>query len=122
MSLVDLKLTKKEMNEEAQSSDMPSYPYGAQINLDTDELEKLGIGSDNLPAVGAEYHIRAVGKVTRISENETEGSDYSCGLCIQITAIELTPEINEDFASEESEDAERSEFGPKTMVHSTYRR
>jgi len=127
VSLVDLKMTKKDMAEEASPAYQQNpYPSGAALNLDTDELAKLGITSKNLPEVGDEYHIRAIGKVTRVSENETEGSDYSCGLCIQITSLELNHEDEEpgemeDVASEEAEDAESGAVAPKTVLRSTYR-
>lgn len=122
--LVDLKLTKKDMAEEASPEQNP-YPYGVCLNLDTDELAKLGITSANLPEVGDEYHVVAVGKVTRVSENETEGSDYSCGLGIQITAMELTPESqggsDDDEAGESAVRAESQVTGGKSVVHSAYR-
>lgn len=127
MSLVDLKMSKQDMKEESSPSYQQNpYPGGVALNLDTDELEKLGITSKSLPEVGDEYHIRAIGKVTRVSENETEGSDYSCGLCIQITALELNHEDEkpgemEDVASEEAESAESDAVAPKTLLRSTYR-
>ena len=129
MALVDLKMSKADMAEEASPThDQSPYPYGACLNLDTDELAKLGITSKNLPKVGDEYHIRAIGKVTRVSENETEGADYSCGVGIQITMMELTHETEEPGESdsvmeEEAEDAEAGAVGgkTKTMLHNSYR-
>lgn len=129
MALVDLKMSKKDMKEESQPSvaDQNPYPYGLRINLDTDELEKLGITEKNLPAVGDEIHIEAVGSVCSVSEDDTASGGYRCGVSIQIEMMELKNEGPEDgdesAAEEEAEDAEagETEGRSKTVMHSTYR-
>lgn len=126
MALVSLKMSKKDMVEEA-SPEQPQFPYGACLNLDTDELKKLGI--KNLPSVGDEYHITAVGEVTSISERDT-GNGESKSLSIQITMMELVhedeTESTEGSESAGDEDAENAERGsvmgkPKTVLGNAYR-
>ncbi len=128
MALIDLKMSKKDMAEEASpTADQSQYPWGACLNLDTDELKKLGI--KDLPSVGDEYHIRAVGEVTSVSELDT-GSGESKSLRIQITMMELVHEDeseamenSESAADEDAENAERSTVmgKPKTILSNAYR-
>ena len=128
MALVDLKMSKKDMQEEAQPAvaDQSPYPYGLRINLDTDELAKLGITEKNLPMVGDEFHIEAVGHVCAVSEDDTASGGYRCSVSIQIEMMELEnegQEQGEESASEEeAEEAEAGEVeGANTVMRSTYR-
>ena len=129
MALIDLKMSKKDMAEEASpvsAENQNPYPYGACLHLDTDELEKLKI--KELPTVGDEYHIRAVGRVTSVSSNESLGGERRV-LDIQIEMMELTHEDEaeaepDSVAEEEAEDAENSAVSgakTRTIMHSTYR-
>jgi hypothetical protein len=66
--------------------DEPKYPYGLCINLDKDQLDKLGITA--LPQVGATMMITAKAYVKSTSAYETQGGkDMSIGL--QITDMEI---------------------------------
>ena len=75
------------------------YPYGLQITLTQDELEKLGVDHSDWE-VGATFHLHAFAKVTSISENEREGGEKTCCVGLQITHLQG-----------ESEDAEDEEEG-----------
>lgn len=93
--MVDMKREASDM--EAGPSAMPAdegqYPYGLCINLDKDELDKLGITT--LPTVGTEVHISAVGKVTRVSQSASEsgaGVDEKTSIAIQITMMSAAVE------------------------------
>lgn len=117
-AMVDLKYTPKEQQEEAgesmspTGSNLPDYPWGTCIDLDDASLTKLGI--PDLPNVGDEYHIVAVGKVTRLSssadENEAENR-----MTIQIMFMELT---HEDEMPDEKETAAGENAENKTGVKS----
>ena len=127
MALVDLRLTKKERQEEVAEvmspADMePEYPYGLCLRLDTDELDKLGVTT--LPDAGTEIHIVAIGKVVRVSESASE-DNRECGLEIQITQMELTPEAadpGEDYEGARAEKAESQAVGgANTVMSNGYR-
>lgn len=124
MALTDMKMSKKEIREDAIPSPAGQnpYPYGLRINLDTDELAKLGITAANLPDVGDGFMINARGTVTSVSEDETVGNGYRCSVSIQIEAMELTEDEGADDADELGEAAEATTVhATKTVMHSTYR-
>lgn len=123
MALVDLKLDKKELAEEAKEATpySPDYPYGFCLRVEGDEMDKLGI--KGLPKVGDEFHIMAVGRVTSVSSRESEQDDNR-SVEIQITAAELTPEVgeaNDSYAEERGEAAESHAVNGKSMMRSSYR-
>ena len=89
--LIDMKLSpkdkKEEMNERTAGPDaMPDYPYGLTLNIDQDELDKLGISECE---VGDELNISAVGKVTMCRHSAVEGRDPEGSMTIQITQLEV---------------------------------
>lgn len=111
MKLVDMKMSQADMKADAVPSpvDRDPYPYGLCLNLDTDELDKLGI--KDLPEVGDEYHIMAVGKVTRVSSSASEGQDSeSRGISVQITMLCMD---TEPLMGEEKKDAPKAETREK---------
>ena len=63
----------------------PDYPYGLCIHLDKDELDKLGM--KELPEVGTEMPLRALVKVTRVSQSAVEGRDEETSIDLQITDL-----------------------------------
>lgn len=77
--------------------DAPRYPYGLCISLTEAELEKLGYGTEALPEVGDMCHLMAMGTVTAVSCNETDGGKR-CRVEIQIT--HLSAETEDDEAAE----------------------
>lgn len=88
--LVNMRLSKKQSKAEVaiSSEKGPRFPYGLQISLDDDSLEKLGF--DELPAVGAEMIVVGVGKVTRAGENRSQ-SGVNRDVSIQLERIEIEP-------------------------------
>ncbi len=85
----------------------PIYPYGLQISLTNDELEKLGLDSDC--GVGDMLHMHCLAKVTSVSKRETEGGEDCC-IQLQITHISAEDEDAENEDSEE-DNAETSGYG-----------
>lgn len=129
MALVDLKMSKQDMADEASPTapeNRNPYPYGVCLTLDTDELAKLGI--KELPSVGDECHVEAVGEVTSVSEQDS-GNGEQRSVRIQLQMMEVVNEgqepEGESVAEEEAEDAESQAVGGKaparTVVRSTYR-
>ena len=82
---------------EVVGGDDSKYPYGLSLRLDDETLKKLGL--NELPDVGDEFHIMAVGKVTSTSEN-ADGDNKSSNVSIQITQM---------CVSEEAEDADEDD-------------
>ena len=70
---------------------VPDYPWGLTLNLETDELQKLGMAM--LPEVGTEYTMTATVKVTRKEESATTTergakSERRC-IALQVTDLAL---------------------------------
>lgn len=65
----------------------PDYPYGLVINLEADEIKKLGM--KELPKIGTEIPISAVVKVTRVTQSAVEGADEESSISMQITELGL---------------------------------
>ena len=114
-------MMRDETDETAEASAIPGdagqYPYGLCINLDKDELDKLGITA--LPPIGCEVHIVAVGKVTRVSQSAAEipgGTDEQTSISIQITMMSADLEEVEAGAGKETPAEEMRET--KTLLQS----
>lgn len=68
----------------------PDYPWGTTLNLETAELDKLGI--KEMPEVGKEFMVMARARVTRVSETADERSpkaDAERCINLQITDMAL---------------------------------
>lgn len=90
MKLVNMKLAPaeaKKMAEPCAMGDAPRYPWGLQLTLDNDAIEKLGL--DALPEVGASVQLVANVTVTAVSMNQTEGGDERKSVSLQITDMGL---------------------------------
>ena len=83
-------MSKEETKEQSSpaTADTPRYPYGLEINLDDDAIDKLGLG-DGL-SVGDEVMITAKAKVTRKSGYETLVGDAENSVALQITDMEVS--------------------------------
>lgn len=123
MALTPLKRTPAERKDkEAQMQAGPEvdqYPYGCALDLATDELDKLGV--KELPEVGDLFHIKALGKVTRVSANEhSAGRERS--ICIQLTHLELTEDAAEETAESPAKEAsEQRGLRPVTAIGNAMR-
>ena len=86
--MVDMALTKKEAEDEfkIEEDTGPRYPWGLNLTLHTESLEKLAM---DLPSVGDELSLVAVVKVTSVSERERQGNDKNQDVELQITEMEL---------------------------------
>lgn len=111
-AMVDMKRTPKEdMSDSvvsmAASDNTPNYPYGLSISMSEEELERLGIGPEDL-GIGDILHMHALMKVTSVSSSENEHTGKCCRVELQITHM-----------SGESEDAEneKTEVSMKPTPH-----
>lgn len=86
--MVNMKLDQAERKEAttAVAPEAPAYPYGLEISLDKDALEKLGV--DELPEVGSVVGISGKAKVVSVHASDSlYGKDKRISL--QITDLEL---------------------------------
>ncbi len=66
--------------------DEPRYPWGLEIRLEGDELDKLGIAS--MPGIGETVKINAIARITAVRlEQLQEGKTERC-LTMQIEQME----------------------------------
>jgi hypothetical protein len=72
-SMKNAKSKRKKGAEVAPSSHEEEYPYNTRMDLDHDQLEKLGIAE--LPKVGQGVHIHAKAKVHSVSEESRASED-----------------------------------------------
>lgn len=101
--MTDMALSPAEAQEKFQPvnpNEMPKYPWGLSLRLSQDELDKLNVDHGDWE-VGDIFHLHALGRITSISSNETEGGE-KCNVEIQITHL-----------AGESEDAENEEEEPE---------
>lgn len=90
--LIDMKYTPKEKLEESKENvpgpdSMPDYPYGLTINLEKEQLDKLGLTEYE---VGDELNMSGVCKITMVRSSERENDPEEASVCIQIMKLELT--------------------------------
>ena len=99
--LIDLKLSRKEMKDEAAevSPAQSQYSWGLQIRLEKEELDKLGVKT--LPAVHDEWHFLAVADVTSVSTQKTAAGDEDSCVCLQIKMMQIVQ--NEPASMEKGE-------------------
>jgi len=87
MKTVSMKLSaadKKASMDGAMVDDGGDYPYGLQLRLDTQQIDKLGLKG---VMVGDECVIEGKGVVTMYREEATNGSKPECTAEIQITDL-----------------------------------
>lgn len=100
MTLINLKYTKAEAKAEVEGyKDGPEYPWGLQIRLEDDELNKLGIKT--MPEVGGEFHLQVVAKITGVNESTMADGKYERCVNLQITMMGI--DLQESAAAEKGE-------------------
>ena len=120
-TMVDMKMSKADLKEDQAVLTSPQrdpYPYGLCLNIDSDELDKLGI--KDLPEVGKEYHIMAIAKVTRVNASASEQDKEQRSISLQITSMCLG---DEPMGTEEKQDtpkAERRERPARSVLTTAY--
>lgn len=94
MAMVSMKRDPKSVREEAAApmeTMAPDYPWGLCLNLQSEELDKLGM--TKLPTVGEEMELRVMVKVTRVEQSAASNmagkTDESRRVGLQITHINM---------------------------------
>lgn len=87
MKLVDMKRSKKATTEKPSiNAAHDPYSYGMRLNLDAEQIKKLGI---SMPKVGAMMKIEAVACVCSTSQHEhNDGGSKNVELQIQKLGVE----------------------------------
>lgn len=115
-NMVDMKYTAKEKKDEATEmmGKPQDYPWGLAIRLEQEELDKLGI--KDLPSVGDEVHINAVGMITGVNQNKQGGETETC-VAIQITYLQVLPEAPHSREEKETAaDENREHSGTRSVM------
>jgi hypothetical protein len=90
---LDKKAREEKYAESAIASDGPEYPYGLQLNLDDETIEKLGLA---LPEVGKDLALVARVNVTAVSASEnTYGGKKEKRRSITLQITEMCLEADE---------------------------
>ncbi len=113
LKLIDMKRDQpdEESGPTAMPADLegPQYPYGLNINLCDDELEKLGI--TELPTVGGEVHGMFAGMITSANQEPGDG-ERRLSIQIMYFAMEAEkPHPGEGKETAEDETRENSKPG-----------
>jgi hypothetical protein len=92
MALTNMKLANKKAtllsDDIAEASpDRPEYPYGLQIGLDNESLDKLGLST--LPEVGAEVDITARAVVQTVRVENYQNGKTERRVDLQITDLDV---------------------------------
>lgn len=88
--LVSMKIDRKAQTEAKaalmDAPDPPAYPYGLEVRLDDDSLEKLGVDADDYSA-GDELMIIAKVKVSSVSSRDNIIGGATQNMELQITEL-----------------------------------
>lgn len=91
MKLIDMKVDRSSQEEKVEMdgkmAQQPAYPYGLNISLDEDALEKLGL--DPLPKVGAKFALQASVEVQSVHQSDSKMGKPSQSVSLQITKMAL---------------------------------
>ena len=92
MELKNMKMSDEESKEYDGSvvASKPEYPYGLQITLNDDAIDKLGLPA--LPQVGSTMIITARVEVCSVSQYERQDQDKERSVSLQITDMALGPD------------------------------
>ena len=100
-ALVDMKLDKSEQKRLAEptvAAEAPEYPYGLEIQLQEDSIEKLGI--KNLPKPGDKFRLYSEVVTVDVGSNANVSGKKRAHLTLQITAMVLAPAKDDKSASD----------------------
>jgi hypothetical protein len=99
MKLTNMKMSAGEAKAATMCSpepaDEPKYPYGLNLSLGDEELDKLGLKGD-MPETGETYILTARVKVTECSSRDTQGDGVRSSVNLQITDLALDEDSKTD--------------------------
>jgi len=88
MALIDMKLTKKQAKKtnEPIAESTQSYPYGLNIRLEKEGLDKLNLDLSDFK-IGEKVTVLAIAEISEISQREFGSSSKTLSLQIQKMGI-----------------------------------
>lgn len=95
MTMIDTAYTPAEAKERneghpiAATGNLPKYPYGTSLCLDTATLKKMGMTTP--PPVGTKWLLQAMVEVTGARQEKEQDGDTRISTDLQITAMEMAP-------------------------------
>jgi hypothetical protein len=96
MKLTDMKLKPRKEEDYSKPAstivaDEPKYPWGLQVRLENEQLEKLGV--DKLPAVGTTVVLTARCEVCETGEYQAQKGEHERrNVTLQITELAISGE------------------------------
>lgn len=96
MAMISMRRSKQELKEGSHTvqespGNRDKYPYGLEIGLETESLEKLGLSATDV-VVKQSFTITAMAIVESVSVNQNQGNEkIQQSIRLQITDMELTP-------------------------------
>lgn len=103
LPLVDMAKTPEEIKEESSPQgipyDPPLYPYGLCLNLDKEQLDRLGLSTD--VEVNDGILVAAMAKVTSVSSRELADGSTDCRVELQITHLGVLDSDEEEETEDE---------------------
>ena len=112
--LIDLKRTATDQPQKEDCMPCASnqeYPYGLNVCLEAQELEKLGI--TQMPAVGAEIKGQFVGVVTACRQELNEDQEPSLSMQIVMMTASIEAEPMQEMPAKEASESKGMYRGPK---------
>lgn len=98
--MVSMKMSAEERGEgTAPAAPDSPYPYGLQIALNDDDMQKLGMSE--CPDVGYVMQMTALVTVTRCSSSQEQGGDAENSMSLQITDMQLDAPMMDNAARAE---------------------
>lgn len=94
MALKSLKRTKPQKLREGMAisgPDVPDYPYGTRVNLETDCLKKLGLDVDVFK-IGDQIPMMAMVEVVRVHKSKDDDGENQ-SLDLQVTHMDLKTDM-----------------------------
>ena len=91
--MIDMKLAKEKAKKMATGCEPsvgkgPRYPYGLELNLEKDQLKKLGLSTKGRK-VGEKGTIVAEYEISSISERQQQSGEDSQNMSLQITKLKI---------------------------------
>lgn len=96
MALTNLRMSSSEQGENLLHADNPDYPWGTQVTLDPDVLNRLNL--DGLPKIGDVMPLQAQVEVIGINQVESRDGKQGYELRLQITDMNLGGNDEQDRA------------------------